>query len=78
MSMQIFVKKTQKYVISGKSVWWDSLCPVHEEAYTRIRNWFPKANKNSETLVTASSFTEDYISCGKLRRAKPANKSEEK
>lgn len=77
--MQIFVKNPpKKYVISGKSVCWDSLCFVHEEAYTRIRNCCAKAPKNSEILVPASSFSEDYISCGKLRRAKPANKSEEK
>jgi hypothetical protein len=51
---------------------------VNDEAYTHIRNSFSKAPKNSETLARALSFTEDYISCGKLRRVNPANKSEEK
>jgi hypothetical protein len=50
----------------------------HDEAYTRIRNCFAKAPKNSETLVPETSFTEDNISCEKLRLVKPANKSEEK
>ena len=50
----------------------------HDEAYDFIRNCFAKGPKNFETLATESSFTEDYISCGELRRVKPANRSEEK